>query len=68
MRAEARAEAHKHEEAALAAAQGDAQKMIAAAKAEVDKALAAERQGLPARAADIGRLACEKILGRGVAP
>jgi len=67
-RAEARAVAHAREQAILAEATTAAQTSLAEARARVEAALATERAALPAKAAEIGRQASRKILGREVSP
>jgi F-type H+-transporting ATPase subunit b len=65
-RVEARAAAHKREQELLAAANAEAQKALAEARARVTATLAAERGKLQQTAAEIGREAARKILGREV--
>jgi F-type H+-transporting ATPase subunit b len=62
----ARAAAHKREQELLAAANAGAQKTLAEARARVSATLTAERANLQQTAAEFGRQAARKILGREV--
>jgi F-type H+-transporting ATPase subunit b len=66
-RAVARAEAHAREQTLLAEANAAAQRELAAARGRVEASLAAERGKLQQTAAEVGREAARKILGREVA-
>ena len=67
-RAVARAEAQAREQTLMAEAQAAAQKTLAEARAQLEATVAAERAKLQQKAAEIGREAAKKILGREVAP
>jgi len=66
-RAVARAEALAREHTLMAEAQAAAQKTLADARAQLEATVAAERAKLQQKAAEIGREAAKKILGREVA-
>ena len=67
-RAVARAEALAREHTLMAEAQAAAQKTLADARAQLEATVAGERAKLQQKAAEIGRDAAKKILGREVAP
>jgi F-type H+-transporting ATPase subunit b len=67
-RAVARAEALAREHTLMAEAQAAAQKTLAEARAQLEATVAGERAKLQQKAAEIGREAAKKILGREVAP
>ncbi|HVZ73226.1 MAG TPA: hypothetical protein VHJ20_12685 [Polyangia bacterium] len=66
VRAEARAVAQTREQEVMAAANAAAQKALADARVRVEASLQAERAKLQQTAADVGRQAARKILGREV--
>ncbi len=66
VRAEARAVAQTREQEVMAAANAAAQKALADARVLVEESLQAERAKLQQTAADVGRQAARKILGREV--
>ncbi|HET6149867.1 MAG TPA: ATP synthase F0 subunit B [Polyangia bacterium] len=66
-RAVARAEALAREHTLMAEAQALAQKTLADARAQLEATVAAERAKLQQKAAELGRDAAKKILGREVA-
>jgi F-type H+-transporting ATPase subunit b len=65
-RAAARTEAHAREQALLAEANAAAQRTLAEARARLNQTVAAERARLDEKAAEVGREAARKILGREV--
>jgi F-type H+-transporting ATPase subunit b len=67
-RAVARAEAQAREHTLMAEAQAAAQRTLAEARAQLEATVTAERAKLQQKAAEIGREAAKKILGREVAP
>src|SRR5882724_5083951 len=62
----ARVEAQAREQTLMAEAQAAAQKMLANARAELEATVAGERAKLQQKAAELGRDAAKKILGREV--
>ena len=65
-RAVARAEAQAREQTLLAEANSAAQRTLADARARLDASMAAERVQIERRAAEMGRQAARRILGREV--